>query len=354
MSGNLVLDQLAPALRAAGVPLEQARGQLELNVRASNPKNQRSQPTVQLRLKTHDLKLVQQRPPLDEIEGTPRARETQPFSLVGVDVDLTANLDAAERKADLQTRLLDQYGTLLTLTASSESLDLGGGAAALQKAPIKLFVQVPQRELDRLPVAVRPQAVRGLMALEVNAEGSIEAPNVKAKLDLQRISARGRRRGVNADASLELGPSGGKLLAAADFRGASVLKLETTWNGDLIRRVQAEAQERKPAFVLDTDLSLYRFPLQVVAPLSDRQIRGPLSGKVQLRDLGKAAKLDVKLNSRELKLGEEELPGFEVIAKTEKDQFVAEVSALQTKGKLSASFTTPMKWQDELAPEVDS
>jgi len=354
VSGNFALDQMAPVLRAAGVPLEQARGQLELSLQASNPRNQRSQPTLQMRLKTHDLKLVQQRPPLDEIEGTPRARETQPLSLVGVDVDLTANIDATDRKADLQARLLDQHGTLLTLTASSDNLDLGAGGAALQRAPIKVIVQVPQRELDRLPLAVRPQAVRGLMALEVNAEGSIAAPQVKAKLNLQRISARGRRRGVNGDASLELGPNGGKLLAAADFRGASVMKLETRWQGDLIRRVQAEAETQKPAFVLDTDLSLYRFPLQVVAPLSDRQIRGPLSGTVQLRNLGKAATLDVKLNSRELKLGEEQLPGFELTAKTEQDKLVAEVSALQSKGKLNANFTTPMKWNDELAPAIDS
>jgi autotransporter translocation and assembly factor TamB len=353
--GEFDLGYLAPTLRAFDVPIERAQGQVTLDLRAENPRNAESKPTLDLKVTTHRLKLVEQRTKPPNIETQPTARAAEPRSIEDVDVRLALLIDASTRDGRVDLEFFDKRGTIATVNAETKLPNFGGGnlAVSLQQQPMKVALSVPSRALEQLPASIRPKSIRGLVQLDASADGTVLAPKLDVAVALRHLKAFEEQRGVDCDAKLKFDREGGEVTATANsFRGRAA-DLTTKWRGDLLKALSTPEATANTGFLMDADLKLEAFPLGIVPQLSDRQIRGPLSGNVELRGLGRDAQLKAKLDGARLRIGHLRVPGLSASATTEGGALAASVVVVQPDGGLQAKVTTPMQWGARIIPVVD-
>jgi translocation and assembly module TamB len=354
LKGNLELDRLAPVLRASGAPIEQARGEMQVDLKIENPNADPKGPTVALQLKTRGLKLVEQRPKVENVETASTARETQPVSIEGLDTELQLSVDSSERKAQLQASLFDRQGVLTRLEAQTELADLAAPdlAAAFGEREMKVKVSVPERALEQWPAFIRPKALRGRFKAELNAEGTPRAPRVDAALEVNRLTARKDQRGIDAKLELQSKREGGEINGTARAQGRTVAELRSKWQGDVLALARQQAQGRSPV-LLDAELKLTQFPVGVVPDLSDRSIHGRLNAELRLERLGRDAKLRMQVDGRGLSVADRRLKQLDVSLSADDRAFTAKVAAAEREGTLALDVSTPMKWGARLVPIVD-
>lgn len=353
-TGSVDFAHLGPTLRAMGVPIEQARGELQLAILAENPRDGASRPTLNLKLETRKLKLIEQRSTPPNIETQPTARAAQPRSVEDIDARLALMLDAKERNGHVNLELFDRKGPLATIEADSKLPELGARdlAASFQQQPLRVAVQLHSRKLEELPNSIRPKALRGVVQAQLSAEGTLMEPKLSATVAARQLKAFQEQKGVDCYADLKYDRQGGQLTASADSLRGRAADFESKWQGDLIAALSTP-DPTKAGVLLDADLRLEKFPLGIVPQLSERQIRGPLSGKVELHGLGRDAQVRVKLDGSRLKVGLLPVPGLSVSATNENGAFTGGLDIKQSDGMLEAKVSTPMQWGSRLVPAVD-
>lgn len=351
--GRVDLGELETTLSALGAPIADARGKLDLDLHASNPREGGQGPKVDLTLETKGLRLVGKRPEHEEIESADVAREAQPLSIVGIDAALGLQLDLRARKGRLAVQLVDAQGPFAKLEGESAlpNLESARFAEELPALAFRANLDVPKREIERLPDLARPTAIRGTVAANVTVQGTLLTPSATAEVRVQRLRARSDRRGIDGELKLDFDRNRGEISGEAHARAGKVATLASKWKGDLLARVR-ELESAAIPLEFDADLKLRRFPLGVIQELSDRGIRGPIDGDISLTGLGDKPRLEVKLDGSGLKIDNARLGKLDVSAEAVDGSMKARVD-VGAKGSLRAEFGTPIRWQRELVPTVD-
>lgn len=359
LRAKLDLRQLTPALRSVGIPLERARGQLELEVQATNPRA--GEHAGRLRLDAHakseGLVLIEQRVEDQNVKTPREAREAKPLALEGVDVDARVVLDPWSEHAEVHVLLSDAQGPLLTVNGEAK-IDLSlatNFAAKFDSVPLHVSLRAPERAMEKLPSALRPSVMRGLASFELEAEGTVRDPKLRAKLAIRRLQARdGGRNAIDLVASTEYANTGGKLEGEAKATRGGVATLRTAWVGNLIQQLQSAGAARPGGFELSSDLVLQKFPVAVIPALSDRQVRGRMSGEVHLRGLGKDARLNARFDGSGITVNRVALPRLYASLVVSDKELSATLDATQTNGMAEAKFSAPSAWGARWAPKLDS
>lgn len=359
VEGKLDLKQLAPALRALKVPLERARGQLTLDVRAANPRSGEDAGKFRLeaRVKSEGLALVSQRAERESIDTPSEARDAKPLAVEGIDLDLHATLEPNAERAELHLSLLDAKGPLLALDAEAKvkaSL-IATLNTPLDTMPLRVSVRAPERPMEKLPSAVRPAVMRGLASFELDAEGTARDPKLHARFAVRRLQAREGRNSVDVYGTADYASTGGALEGRASTTRGGSANLSSQWRGNLLERVRQPQSTigGANAFELDGDLVLDKFPLAVVPDLSDNQVRGPLSGEVHLRGLGKDAKLNASFDGSGIRINRVAMPELRASLQADAQKFTALFDAKQSTGSAHAEFSAPSAWGARWAPELE-
>lgn len=349
--GKFELDQLplSEALR-----LERTTGTLRFELTARNRASDAA-PEVSLLVDTNGLRIVERRPQQGPINTTGDAIESDPFALEGIDAHASLRFLPASGEAVGTIITRDRGGTLAKLEGELQLAQVWRALLeqprVLLEAPCRLHLEVPSRRLQSLPPLIRPAALRGRVELDAELSGSLADPRVRSWLTLNRLRTSGSRESIDVSGSLRYAPGGGQfLLRAIDRNDVGVGSLTTRWQGDL-RRV-ARQPEGMPPLVASVEAALDGFPLAVVPPLVDRQIKGRLSGKLALRDWGKNAELDARLDGRDLTLGGASLPSLRVMARSQADSLLAEIGVTTGKGAARASIEADADWGASALPEL--
>jgi translocation and assembly module TamB len=357
LQGTLDLRELAPALRALGVPLERAGGQLTLDVRAENPRAGEAAGSVHLeaRVKSAGLSLVGQRSEQKNIETPSQAREAKPPAVEGVDLELHLVLDPASEHAEARVSLFDQQGPLLNAEAEAK---IGASLTAIlntepDEIPLRLTARAPERAMEKLPAIARPNVMRGLASFELDAEGTLREPKLRAALAVRRLQAREGRNWIDLRANAEYTNSAGKVEGQGKATRGGTATLSTNWHGNLLQRVRGASALGASAFELDTDLVLDKFPLAVVPELSDNQVRGPLSGEVRLRGLGRDAELTAHFDGSGVTVNRIAMPELKASVRANANEVVAMFDATQSQGSAHAELSAPSAWGARWTPKLE-
>ncbi len=352
VTGKFELDQLAPVLRSLGAPLEQAKGDVQLDLNLQSPRAGRAAQHLSLNLKTKQLKIIEQRSGRRNIETTVVAREAQPTSIEGMDVDLALELDAEQHEIRLNASVVDGSGVVAHLDFESKLPDLTtvNSLDDIKTLPIRAQLTVPERSLERLPRVIRPLGMRGFIKADVTAEGTVFGPTLDGTFSVRDLKYRRRLRGFDASARINYGRQRGEMTAVAYSGAKQVGKLSSQWAGDLLGTLSSPQGQTPGRFGLDANLKLEDFPVGVVPALSDHSIRGLLSCDVSLRDLGKNARLQAKIDGSGLTVQDRGLTLLEVTAQTDDGRLIANLHAEQKPGSLHVDLSAPMRWGSRLAP----
>lgn len=352
VTGDLDLARAQALLPLLGV--ERGEGRVRYDVELK-PAPAGGSPVLRAHLESRGLVLIGERADTEQEPTPSEARESTPWTLRGIDLALDASLE--DQKAQAKGRLFDAAGDLLTfdagLTGVEGTPDLTN-PRALMRLPLRAAVRIPKRDLEKLPATIRPQDIEGLLALELDAEGTLADPRVRARATVDRFApATNRRHRLALDLALdaEYDRRGGKLAMSAEKQSFAVFNVDSKWQGDLAA-LPAHTEGKSPVR-LDMNARLDDFPVQIVPALRERHVRGDLSGNARLQGLGTDAQFELDLKTDGLKIDELTV-----------DSLAANVRALGGKlslradidgkgGRAHAQLETGLAWGDRLVPEVD-
>ena len=86
----------------------------------------------------------------------------------------------------------------------------------------------------------------------------------------------------------------------------------------------------------------------------DNQVRGPLSGELHLRGLGKNAELTARIDGSGMTVNRVAMPRLQVEVRATDRELQATLDAVQTQGNARAEFSAPSAWGARWAPELTS
>ena len=282
-----------------------------------------------------------------------------PWHSTGVDLQATLHVSGLKGHTDLTAKLVEKDGVLLDLRSSADPdlarIEAGHVAMStlLQETPVELHMTVPRRELDALPVAIKPAGVHGAVTLRVDAKGTLAHPTVTLTATGEKLAAEMPTTlpldatatvtydGARANVSVRALRDGGLLLdssSVVDLRAADLF---------------ARAPGAPLAWDASSETKLVAFPLDSLAALSGSPIEGCVSGTVSIRDVHQDGKLAAHLDVVKLRLGEAVFPTGKLDATLEGGALKAAVRLDQTDGFLEAKAGAAVHWGADVAPTLE-
>ncbi|HVR20641.1 MAG TPA: translocation/assembly module TamB domain-containing protein, partial [Polyangiaceae bacterium] len=350
--GELRLSGFQPVIAASDLPIERIAGTATFEITAKGGGAGRD-PELQARIETKGLRLVEKRARPDPIRTVGEARALEPRALEDVDVKLLVAIEPEQRSARLDLELFDPYGTIATLKGDTRLPEqwprtLG---RVWRTLPLRATLDVPRRPFELFPRLVRPTATKGIASAHLEFEGSVLDPHVDAEFAIDRLRAHVEDEPLHAAATAHYERARGAVTLAGATRERSVGTLEAHWRGDAAELAAAGANGKSP-IELDLDAELLDFPLHAIPALVDRQIRGPLTGKVRLAGLGKNAKLDVSLDGSKTTIGEVHMQRLVVDARVDQGKVHVRAEGGDRHGKAELDLETAVTWGDRLVPSA--
>jgi hypothetical protein len=358
LHGELELEQLSPLLIELGVPIERTTGHVRFDVSARHAAKERDGLALAAQVATMGLRVIQQRTSTGRVTTASEARQSEPFALEGIDLDLAVRTWPASGRVLTTLILRDHGGTLAEAQGEAElARAWSSGFAnphALLQAPLELALQVPRRRLQALPPLLRPASLRGRVELEARLEGSLLSPRVRAELSVGSMRATGSREPIDADVALSYAPEGGEARVGAKLtRGSALAPVATAnlaWTGDL-RRI-GESRASGSPLTADAQVELDDFPLDVVPLLVDRQLGGLVGGELKLKDWGRDARVEARLVSTSLTVAKAPIDRLAASAQTDGHGGTAEVTLEVGAGSAKATVDTDLTWGARPLPEL--
>lgn len=230
----------------------------------------------------------------------------------------------------------------------------------LKTKPFLGKLVVSQVELENLPEAVRPSALRGTVRLEGTLRGSLDAPVVSLAVRSSNLRPSVGDRGEPLDvcgsaeyakesgafnigaevfiqgSSLSTAPCGGKRVATLQFRGRAPLDWERgipSWSGTASANLEA-------------------LPLAAIPPLASARLTGFTTGTLILDRSGQAPSASAQLSLSEVRLDKLQIGEGTLKLRSDADEARVDFEVQQGSTKLGGSAKLGVTWSSEI-PNLD-
>jgi translocation and assembly module TamB len=338
------------------LPFGRALGTIKYDIAIERQRASANLPTFHVHVATNKLQLAGKRTTVTTITTKAEARDTAPLAIKGIDFDLDLSHEETG-ETELAASISDAYGRLVALSVEGKATPhLATVASELQSQwqhiPVRAKLSMPPRELQKLPVEIRPAALGGTASADLSYEGTPSAPKLSVSgkvVRFQQIDEKGKK----LDVSLEGAYQGtrGTLSARASASGSDVAKadidFETAINDWLNR-----AGERTPSLDASAHLIFDGLPIGLVPAARASQVDGALSGKVSLEHFGRDATVDVNLDVQSLKISNNELGRVRSEVSVRNGKADAKLSVEGKAGTTTAEAHSGLDWGARLVPEV--
>ncbi len=360
-SANLDIEKLATLAPKDSLPFSELGGQL---VVAGALRRDSANVLPELSIHTHTRGLViagkgTTEPDHDPTHGK-RVEGIQPWRSEGIDVSFDARVDATSGFGEVAFHSVDQKGTLVGFDAKSDLPyaqlvnDPANALELLEKTPFVARLVIPKRALADFPQVAGTRNVPGTVEVEVDFSGTALDPKIALVAhgrDVRSPSLSANLAG-DIDVTLDYDGQKGDLLAKVATQRHEALEIGA--HADIRARDLLQPRPGEPlAWGGSARVKLAKFPLQSIAPIGDRRVRGHVSGEAVLQDLHKDAKLDAKLVFEDLTIGRAKYESGTVAVKAQDGRLTAGVRLDQRDGFLDLQAVTGLTWGEALVPAPD-
>lgn len=350
VDGTVDLVKIAPLLPKETTQKFDLAGLVTVDGKFLRKRSDDFTPSVRVSVKTSGLRIAAKEKPPTIPQRT--------WGIAGVDAQVDAILDGTTGATEIAMRAVDAEGALVAANLKSDHIpyaslinDGSHSLAYLEKTPFSAAIDVPRRSLHKFPVLVQPAGIGGEVEGRIEIGGTMMVPTVDLAINGSKLrfddlggprleaTVIGKYDGAAADVEIKAKTPKEPVVDASAhmaIRVSDILKSE----GEFPWEASAKA-------------SLSRFPLSSLAPLSSRQIRGRISGNVELTDLHKDAQLKASLQTENLRIGDVTVPTGMASLSINDQTLDAALRLAQTDGQLEASALIPVRWGKAIAPGTD-
>lgn len=352
------LAKIAALLPAERIPLSDARGDLVLHAHVTRETSE-AVPDVAVSLTTDHLGLAQRPTRIRDVDGA-LVPPLPSWRLDGIDFAIDGSVDGRSGAVEVSTRARDVRGDLAWLHLTCVKFpfqDLFGNRRRLEEAARKtsfnLALEVPERDLDRVPDSLKQNYVGGRFRARVAVKGTLLAPDLRLVATLERsrrtshagadlpvdLDVAARYDGRRADASIEATSGKAKVLdARADLHAA-------------IDQLLEDRGARRWSASLSAHFD--RFPLEAFARVSDKRFSGLLSGDVSVTDLHQDARAKATLSIDTPKIGSFTYRSARIEASVEDREIEGAMRIDQADGSAEAHVNARGGWGAAIVPRLD-
>lgn len=360
LQGTLDLESLSRLLiEVEEVPIGEAKGRVVTDVLYERT-SLNEPPRLEAKIKTQGLELSGKRTRKEPIESTSQAREAETWTYRGLDLDVTASLDARERRLTVVGKAHDKHGELVHVDASAYPLPVWAGFDALKASatqiPLRVMVDVPERRFREFPPGLRPLSLRGSLAAQADLRGSIDDPTLTLNASVRRMSAAAERiagkqpERIDVDLAGKYTTAGGNVNVRARRNADNVASVDATWQGDA-RKFDVTGKQTPVEAKLNA--SFAKFELETIPALKNRQVGGRLSGSAVVIYGASKREVDVKLDAEQLELAQVVLDRMNTTVLLRDGALRGQVTVRGKAGSLDAGVQSGLTWKDSLTPQLD-
>jgi translocation and assembly module TamB len=362
VSADVDLARLAAVAPEGSLHLADLAGHLTLEGHIARDSLADVTPEIQLFFRTEGLTASGEATPPVRKPGGPLMTGPATWRLNGMDLGADLLVDGEDGSGELAFRVVDKLGGLVALDVKTAPLPfgevLGRGtgenlADLLEELPVSILVDVPRREIGKLPLLIRPDGVMGGIEATLEMHGNALGPRLQLSVQSHSLAL----------SAVPHTPIDGIVTAAYD---GSVGKVQIDLHSptDPLLKGDAEVQAKVKDLLAEgaaalpwkasAKATLGRFPLGAIAVLSDDQVEGLVSGEISLTGLREHAQAKVNLALDDLKVGKAKFSKGTVAVLLDDDHGLDAKARLECpSGFLEANAKMGMKWGADLAPTSD-
>ncbi|MEO7037868.1 MAG: translocation/assembly module TamB domain-containing protein [Polyangiaceae bacterium] len=337
-------------------PIARALGTVKYDLAIDREHGGPGLPTLHAHISTKKLQLAAVRKSQSNLETIEEAKAAAPLSVKGLDIDVDVR-HAESGETELAGNLADEHGQLAALSVEGKATPhlatiADELAAQWREIPLNVKLTVPPRELQQLPVEIRPAALSGVISGEFSYEGTLSAPNLKLSGKVLRF-----RQDATKKNGLDLAWTGsydgtrGKFDGNARAGNKDVAKAEI----DFATSINAwlnQIGEAPPALDASAHLDFDGFPIALIPGTTASQVDGALSGKVALEHFGKDATVESSLDVASLTIGQSPFGRIHAEVKAANGRGDVTVRVEGKKGTTTAEGHSGLQWGSRYVPHL--
>jgi len=357
IDSNLNLSRLRTLLPRGTLPFTEMEGVFRL--KGDVTRNSADDvPEVHVSAVTRGL-LLSGRGEREQVDGV-RIADTPPWRIEGVDVEIAATVARDDGATTVKGRLLDRQGTVVSLDVNAPSMPYRQwlvakkvDASRLGDLPWTGRIDVPRRELKRLPSILKTQQMAGTLAMNASFDGSLAAPDLRLLLEANQWSTAVTRgmQPINAKIDAHYRQGEGAVEVMIGSQDKRLLSGTVELKGSLPGLAPSGGERPKP-WRASTKFDLAEFPLETLATFSDLQMKGFVSGELTVDGIHEDARAKAQIALRALKLGRAEFPQGQLNVEFDGRSLRGALQLNQKDGFLKAETQLGMTWGANTAPAL--
>ncbi|MEO8905858.1 MAG: translocation/assembly module TamB domain-containing protein [Polyangiaceae bacterium] len=313
-------------------------------------------PTLHAHIRTKKLQLAAVRKSQSNLETIEEAKAAAPLSVKGLDIDVDVR-HAESGETELAGTLTDEHGQLAALSVEGKATPhlatiADELVAQWRQIPLNLKLTVPPRELQQLPVEIRPAALSGVISGEFSYEGTLSAPNLKlsGKVDRFRQDAT-KKDGLGLAWTGSYDGTRGKFDADARAGNKDVAKVDIDFH-TAINAWLNQTGEASPALDASAHLDFDSFPIALIPGTASSEVDGALTGKVAVEHFGTDATVESSLDVASLTIGQSPFGRIHAEAKAANGRGDVTVRVEGKKGTTTAEGHSGLLWGSRYVPQL--
>lgn len=360
VDSRLNLTRIRALLPRGVLPFTDMQGVVELKGNIAR-ESTAEPPELNLSVATRGLALSGRGDPEDRerVAGT-RIDPTPPWSIEGVDLEMTAGVAKDDGATTLQGRVFDRQGTIVSVDANTDAMPYRQWLKTKKVDTSKLRdlrwaaqVAIPRRELKKFPAAFKTRQMGGSIGASVRFEGTLAEPDLRLVFEANQWVApipRGMHP-INAKVDARYQKNEGAVDLAVSTRDKELLNGTVELKGALPGLGDSESSSAD-AWRASTKMRIAEFPLETLGTFSDFQVKGYVSGDIDVADVHRDARAKVNVALRDLKLGRAKIAKGNIKIDYDGHALKGGVRLDQTDGYLESDAEIAMRWGAETAPSV--
>jgi translocation and assembly module TamB len=355
---DIALANLDHALPPDTIPVNRLEGTLSVRGDVQLPR-EGGTPDLTVHVATRGFAISTKPAEVRNPDGTV-SRAADPIRSEGIDLALDAKVVGASGMTTVDASLIDRAGHLVdfgaSLTAPIAAIRArpGDAAALLKATPVKARIAVPERSLADLPAMVGKLPVTGRAALEIDATGTMRAPRVTFHARTVNIRDANKKNAIPVSADTELTYDGetARLQLVATRPEGKVIEADSALKVRITDVLDHKGNDPLP-WEASAAVRFSKFPLEAVTTYAQQDIQGDLSGKIELKDLHRAAGLEANLDFNDLTINEAKFKHANAAVTMRDGTIDGGVRVEQTDGFVDVRAKTAMSWGEDIAPQLD-
>ncbi len=354
LAGQVDLAKLAGHLPAETLPFD-ARGTVEVKGRFQRDNARDFTPLVELDATTSGLVLGAKRADGGVTEKAQRAK----WTVEEVDVATTARVNGDTGLLELSAHVHDRAGDLAVIDGRSAAIPYralyeapGNALPKLLGTAFTAHIALPRRAVGSWPAFLGRPPVGGDLEADVAVEGPVLAPHVVVSAHLASVANAFARLGSPLDLDLHGTYEDARADVELHGREASKEVFVAEAHGS-VRASDVVAMPPDLAWSASGKVHVDGFPLAEIGALDDRQVRGRITGDVEVDGLHSNATGRALLSVTGLKVGDTAYSKATATLRADGKSVGAEVHLDQDGGFAVLTATVPATWGAALLPAPD-